>query len=87
MYDVNGNKVAPEYDNAVVQGWIKARESDDDSYNYYVHGDETAQTVDATGYVAVVSQPSGSKITNKDLTVKETIKLVNSDLWNCRDEK
>ena len=72
MYDVNGNKVAPEYDNAGVQGWIKARESDDDSYPYYVHGSETAQIVDATGYVAVISQPSGSKITNKDLTFDGT---------------
>ncbi len=68
MYDVNGNKVASEPDRAGVQGWIKALNSDKTSFDYYVHSAETAQKVDATGYVAVISQPAGSKITNKDLT-------------------
>ncbi len=72
MYDVNGNKVAPEADHATVQGWVKALNSDETSFKYYVHNAETAQTVDATGYVAVVSQPSASKITNKDLTFNGT---------------
>ncbi len=84
MYDVNGNVVAPEESKASVQGWVKALNSDDDSYRYAVHTGETEQTVDATGYVAVISQPSGSKITNKDLTLvvdsngNTTIKSKNS---------
>ena len=51
MYDVNGNKVAPK-NAGVNQGWDKAAQSKVEPY---------------TGYVAVVSQPAGSKLENKNL--------------------
>ena len=55
MYDVNGNELVAG--NSTVQGWDKAANSTKANYN----------GKDVTGYVAVVSQPSASKITNKDL--------------------
>ncbi len=56
MYDVNGNELKPA--DSTIQGWNKAEKSN-----------STAKIdgKDVTGYVAVVSQPSASKITNKDL--------------------
>lgn len=81
MYDVNGNKLNP-YGNsdsnvvdknlAYTQGWYKAQNSDNANLPYKVFGSESGETVDATGYVAVISQPAGSKITNKDLTFNGT---------------
>lgn len=55
MYDVNGNELDPA--DSEVQGWDKAYNSTRTSYN----------GKDVTGYVAVVSQPSASKITSGDL--------------------
>ena len=55
MYDVNGNELDPA--DPEVQGWDKAYNSTRTSYN----------GKDVTGYVAVVSQPSASKITSGDL--------------------
>ena len=72
MYDVNGNKVDPDEDLVIEQGWAKAYNSDKNNYEYKVYTDATGKTVDATGYVAVISQPAGSKITNKDLTFNGT---------------
>jgi len=59
MYDVNGNVVDPT--DSALQGWYKADNSNDKALPYM------SETVDATGYVAIVSQPSASKLTNKDL--------------------
>ena len=55
MYDVNGNEL--KAGDSEVQGWDKAENSIQANY----------AGKDVTGYVAVVSQPSASKITNKDL--------------------
>ena len=55
MYDVNGNELKPA--DSEVQGWDKAENSTKTNYN----------GKDVTGYVAIVSQPSASKVTSGDL--------------------
>ena len=59
MYDVNGNVVK----STDVRGSLKARNSDNVNYTYA----PTGETVNATGYVAVVEQPAASKLENKNL--------------------
>ena len=71
MYDVNGNVVDADKKVADTQGWYKAAHSDDKKLPFPV-GNTYGETVDATGYVALVSQPAGSKITNADLTFDGT---------------
>ena len=66
MYDINGNVVDPSSVNSLAQGWHKAANSDNKAVQYM------GENVDATGYVAIVSQPSASKLTNKDLTFNGT---------------
>ena len=69
MYDVNGNKLSPVKADAYTQGWYKAANSNQDDLEF---PQKSSQEVDATGYVAVISQPSASKITNEDLTFDGT---------------
>ena len=56
MYDVNGNEVKEP---AKVEGWAKAKNSGRVADNY---------NSDYAGYVAITSQPSASKLENKDLS-------------------
>ena len=56
MYDVNGNKL--KAGDSEVQGWDKAENSTKTNY----------EGKDVTGYVAIISQPSASKIANNDLS-------------------